>query len=306
MKYLYKLEKKYGKYAIYNLSRYIIACFIIGYLLWMFLPGLYSKLVYSPIPTFVNHEYWRLITWIFTMPGSINFFTLLMLFFYYIIGKSIERGMGTFMYNLYVFGGVIFVTLGLTIVGAIDYANNVEVWEAACPMVEAVLSDSDTLMALADSSPSYFMLTSIYLGFALIYSDSYVLLWYTIPFKVKWLAIIDLIMLGYQFATTDDMYVKTVIICSVLNFGIYFLIMGKYQRNGWRMPAGQLKRRRQFKQQVREAEIDNLAPDVAKHKCAICGKTEKDDFEMQFRFCSKCNGNYEYCSDHLFTHEHVK
>ena len=42
---------------------------------------------------------------------------------------------------------------------------------------------------------------------------------------------------------------------------------------------------------------------VAKHKCAICGRTELDDPNLEFRFCSKCNGNYEYCQNHLFTHE---
>ena len=37
-----------------------------------------------------------------------------------------------------------------------------------------------------------------------------------------------------------------------------------------------------------------------------CGRTELDHPELEFRYCSKCNGNYEYCQDHLFTHEHVK
>ena len=38
----------------------------------------------------------------------------------------------------------------------------------------------------------------------------------------------------------------------------------------------------------------------------ICGRTEKDGDNLEFRFCSKCNGNYEYCQEHLFTHTHVK
>ena len=44
----------------------------------------------------------------------------------------------------------------------------------------------------------------------------------------------------------------------------------------------------------------------AMHRCAVCGKTELDDPGLEFRFCSKCNGNYEYCQEHLFTHEHAK
>jgi hypothetical protein len=46
--------------------------------------------------------------------------------------------------------------------------------------------------------------------------------------------------------------------------------------------------------------------EVTKHKCAVCGRTEKDDPNLEFRFCSKCNGNYEYCQDHLYTHIHKK
>ncbi|MBR5738900.1 MAG: hypothetical protein IKY02_02805, partial [Lachnospiraceae bacterium] len=43
---------------------------------------------------------------------------------------------------------------------------------------------------------------------------------------------------------------------------------------------------------------------VARHKCAICGRTEKTNPELEFRYCSKCVGNYEYCMDHLYTHLH--
>ena len=43
-----------------------------------------------------------------------------------------------------------------------------------------------------------------------------------------------------------------------------------------------------------------------KHKCAVCGRTDATNPELEFRYCSKCNGVYEYCSDHLFTHEHIK
>ena len=41
------------------------------------------------------------------------------------------------------------------------------------------------------------------------------------------------------------------------------------------------------------------------HRCAVCGRTEKDDPTLEFRYCSKCEGEYEYCMDHLYTHRHV-
>lgn len=42
------------------------------------------------------------------------------------------------------------------------------------------------------------------------------------------------------------------------------------------------------------------------HRCAVCGRTELDDPNLEFRYCSKCQGNYEYCMDHIFTHIHVR
>lgn len=37
-----------------------------------------------------------------------------------------------------------------------------------------------------------------------------------------------------------------------------------------------------------------------------CVRTDRaDGDDLEFRYCSKCDGNYEYCQDHLFTHQHV-
>ncbi len=34
--------------------------------------------------------------------------------------------------------------------------------------------------------------------------------------------------------------------------------------------------------------------------------TENEDIAMEFRYCSTCEGDYEYCMNHLKAHEHVK
>jgi hypothetical protein len=61
----------------------------------------------------------------------------------------------------------------------------------------------------------------------------------------------------------------------------------------------EVKRRRTYKKQAQ------MAKGVTRHKCAVCGRTELDDENLEFRFCSRCDGNYEYCMEHLFTHEHI-
>ena len=61
-----------------------------------------------------------------------------------------------------------------------------------------------------------------------------------------------------------------------------------------------------YRRKVYTKSVKQGQKSAATHRCAVCGRTEKDGDDLVFRFCSKCNGNYEYCQDHLFTHEHVK
>ena len=70
-----------------------------------------------------------------------------------------------------------------------------------------------------------------------------------------------------------------------LNYSLFFAFAATYPNN------------RSVQQGEKRASV---------HRCAVCGRTEKDGDDLVFRYCSKCNGNYEYCQDHLFTHEHVK
>ena len=92
------------------------------------------------------------------------------------------------------------------------------------------------------------------------------------------------------------------IVASLLNFVLFFFST----KNMHRYNPKEVHRRREFKKAVAQSRVNPAAGGVTKHKCAICGRTEKDDPNLEFRFCSKCNGNYEYCQDHLFTHQHVK
>ncbi|MDE6025768.1 MAG: hypothetical protein K2G45_09985 [Lachnospiraceae bacterium] len=297
MKFLYQLEKKYGKYAIKNLALYIAIVFALSYFFELLLPGVYYKLVFSPYDIFVEHEYWRIFTWIFTTPGDFDFFTLIMLFFYYSIGQRIEAAIGTFMFNLYIFGGIFFTTVGITAASAIAYYT---------------ISDYNDMYnflygGIAGYYLTYFMTISIFLGFAFIYADSMLMLWFIIPFKASWLAIIDLMFLLYYFITLKNLTCRVAIIASILNFIIFYYISKKYSSRyqyARYMPRKKVKGKRSKNSGTSGDKVIPL--NITRHKCAICQKTEVDDDMLEFRFCSKCNGNYEYCSEHIYTHEHVK
>jgi len=293
-----KLEKKFGKYAIRDLTKYIVMCFAIGYLVYMFLPDLYGQLVFSPIFILEKHQYWRIFTWIFTIPSEIDFFTLLFLFFYYLIGSRIEQAIGTFVYNVYIFGGMILTTVSLLIASIFCYYYSVE-----SLLLEIFLYTPGYGM-------TYLMLVSIFFIYAVVFADAMVLLFFTIPFKVKWLAYIDLILLAYYFIKYDSILSRVMIAATLLNFVFYYFVLRKYRSNrGWsgrRNATSNLKRRAEYSQKVTNIQRNDNPPGITRHKCAICGRSEKDNIELEFRFCSKCNGNYEYCNEHLFTHEHVK
>ena len=302
MNFLYNVEKKFGKYAINNLSLYIVGSWAIGYLLSLFAPNVYTLLIFDIASVFGGHQYWRLFTWIFTIPGAIDVFTILMLFIYYSIGSSIENHVGTFLYNLYIFGSFFMITLGMLVQGAIIYNSELTTIE----LLYNIGIQNGFMYG-----PTYFVSMSVFLGFALIYSESHMLLFFVFPVKTKWLAYADVIYMIVMLVQDGGQTLITGIVIAVLfNFYLFYLISKNYssrRMRNWQKGTDTLKRQKEFKKKMEQAQVDYNPPKGAtRHKCVICGRTEADDENLEFRFCSRCNGNYEYCNEHLFTHEHVK
>ena len=102
MNFLDKMERKFGRYAISNLSIYIIITYAAGYLLTALAPNVVSYLVLEPA-LILRGQIWRLVTWLLIPPGSLDLFTIITLMFYYSIGSSLERTWGAFRYNVYIF-----------------------------------------------------------------------------------------------------------------------------------------------------------------------------------------------------------
>ena len=280
-------ERKFGKYAIKNISFVLVACYGIGYVLELFLPGLIWYISLDPY-AILHGQIWRLVTWVLNPPSSSNlFFVLLMMYFYCSIGTSLERTWGTYRYNVYLFSGMLFTIVGSFLL-----------------MGYAYLFMTDTLAAygtveffriISVGFSTYYINMSIFLAYAATFPDASVLLMFIIPVKVKWLGIIYGIMMFVSFLQGNTVG-KFVMAASLMNFIIFFLT----SRNMMHMNPKQIHRRHEFKKDIKR----NTG--VTKHKCAICGRTEVDSPQMQFRFCSKCDGNYEYCEEHLYTHMHVK
>ena len=98
-------ERKFGKYAIRNLSFVLVLCYAVGYVLQLAGGGglVLSYLTLNPY-AILHGQIWRLVTWVLIPPSSGGlFFTLLMLYFYCSLGTSLERTWGTYRYNVYLF-----------------------------------------------------------------------------------------------------------------------------------------------------------------------------------------------------------
>ncbi len=133
---------------------------------------------------------------------------------------------------------------------------------------------------------------SLFLAFAYVYPNYEILLFFFVPVKVKYLAWANWAFIAFT-VLSAPLPAKAAAVVSVLN---YFLFFGKDIVNA----TSSYQRRRHFR------SLSAVPPKKSVHKCTICGMTENDDITMEFRYCSRCDGDYEYCMPHLKTHEHVK
>ena len=163
MKFIDKLERKFGRFGIPNLTIYMIVCYVIGYALMIVNPGILNWLSLEPA-YILRGQVWRLVTWVLYPPSTsgVLWIAIAVLFFYYPIGTSLERTIGTFKYTLYILSGVIFTILGAFILYFLLGGN---------VLVGNVFS-------------TYYISLSTFLAYAMCYPDMQVLLMFIIPVKM--------------------------------------------------------------------------------------------------------------------------
>ena len=274
--WLDKMERRFGRYAIRNLTMYLLAGYAIGYLLSFTMPQLLTYFTLEPA-LILKGQVWRLLSWVIIPPNDNIIFVIFMMLLYYSLGNTLESYWGAVRYNVYIFSGILFTVIGAFIVNGLIGG----------------------ITGFGSLYSTYYINMSIFLACASIMPDYQLLLYGIIPIKMKWLAILDVVLLAVD-AVQGGLIIRIVIIASLLNFIIFFFC----NRNLRGHSPKQAARRKKFQKQISRPQ--NQYAGGAKHRCAVCGRTELDDPTLEFRYCSKCNGNYEYCQEHLFTHEHVK
>ena len=189
------MERKFGKFAIPNLMKYILAIYVVGWLLRIATPGVYETYFMLDASQILRGQVWRIFTFLLQAPSDNPLFLLIALYFYYMIGSVLERSWGSFRFNVYYFTGVI----GTVLAAIIIYLITGHVYYLDTTYINA----------------------SLFLAFAFEYPDMQVLLMFIIPIKMKWLAYIDMALYAYSLYV-GNWGTRIAIIVSLLNFILFF------------------------------------------------------------------------------------
>ncbi len=286
MKWLDKLDRKYHKYAIPNLIQYIVGGMAIVFVFGQMNSGIFSALYFSPALV-LQGEIWRVLTFLFVPRTDSFIWILFSLLFTYFIGRSLEQYWGTFKFNMYYFIGAL---------GTIVAAFIIEL-----------------LLGPAGYFTNYYLNMSLFLALATVAPDYEIRIYMILPVKLKYLGFIYGGLLGIQLIGalfTGNIATVVTIVISLANYFLFFGpgLLNKRKQTYRRQQYSQAsKQKPKSRPQNKGTKATNgQVIQVAFHCCEVCGKTEVDDPNLEFRYCSKCEGRHEYCTEHILNHEHKK
>ena len=269
MSLLSRLNSKFGRYAVQNLTQMLIVGQVLLYVAWQLNPqpgaDVMDRIQLFPADVLAG-EYWRLITFLFVPPLINPIFAFFFWYLFYLMGTTLEASWGTFRYNVFLLIGYL-ASVGTAF--AVYFATGGVIFPAS----------------------NGFLYGTVFLAFARLYPDFVLHIFFILPVKIKWLALLQ--WLGYAFGFVFGSWMsKGMIVASVLNFLLFFGL------DVWRdMKHGH----RRMRHQARTLRT----PSRLVHTCAVCGLTSDAAPQTQFRYCSKCDGELCYCPEHLRNHEHV-
>ena len=234
-------------------------------------------------------QVWRLFTYVFTYEAGGILLTAVSLLCYFSLGRAMENVWGTLRFNLFYLTGVVMMDIFCLIFGG--------------------------------SASVYYLNLSLFLGYATLYPNAHFLLFFIIPVKAWIFALIDLAVTFYDVINMTASGYFPYSLFPLIALANYFLFFGKDVVNvipvSWRINARRLFRKKSGKAVPKKtgpipftAGSYQASTATVKqpytHKCTVCGRTDVTDPELEFRYCSRCNGYHCYCQDHINNHTHVE
>ena len=269
--------------GIPNLMLYVVLGNALVLIMSLFNGGtvLYEALYFDKAKI-LQGQVWRLVTYVFTQSGN-GMLELLFLYFFYMLGRHVELSMGTFKFNLYYFTGIVIMDIFAMIF------STGATWGLYLGM-------------------SYYLHLSLILTFATTHPDAHFMLFFIIPIKAWVIALIDLLLVAAEvFNLSYPVMWFPHNLFPLVALGNYFLFVGQDISN---LIPQSWKVKRTVQSKVPKSGTIPLhkipkAPDF-RHKCTVCGRTDVTNPELEFRYCSRCNGYFCYCEDHISNHTHIQ
>jgi len=233
-------------------------------------------------------QVWRIVTWVFSPAAGVSlqpsslFFTALLLYFYYFIGQTLENEWGTPKFTIYyIFGVLLNIIFGFA------------AWLLAGRAFYFPLSSS-------------YLNLSMFFAFAVLFPEQQVMLFFIIPIKIKWLALINgayFLLQIIAYILVGNILGALLPIVATLNFLLFcgddlLRLVRPYKINTTKQAINFRKAARQHRREE--------ASRPYRHKCAVCGKTDADYPNLEFRYCSRCNGYHCFCIEHINSHIHFQ
>lgn len=256
---LARLERTFlGKIAIERLTTYIVGGMVMAYVLGTVRPEFIAHLVL--VPQLVPIQPWRLVTFLFIPPNMNMFWLFFAFYFTWLIGTNLEAEWGTLKFNLFYFVGAIGTAVAAFVTGM--------------------------------PQGNYFLNLSLFLAFATIFPDYEIRLFFFIPIKVKWLALLDAGYLTLLFIQ-GGIGTRAAIIAALANYFLFFAGHLVALLKGRRLLVRQAARRAEQRPEVR---------DVDGRSCAICGVKQADGADIRVCSCEKCGKPRDLCLEHARNH----
>ena len=268
--------------------------------------ALYSLLCFDKA-AILEGQVWRLVSWLLTEQlGGNPILSILFLYFFYRLGSAVESSIGTFKFNLFYLTGVVMMDAFAL---------------AFCPTEPVMIGNliaTPAVFASFYSNMAYYLHLSMVLAFSTMYPDAQFLVMFVIPVRAWLLAVIDLVLIGIDvFNMCYPILLFPHCLFPLIGLLNYFLFFGPDMHNllpfSWRVKL----RRKQSAKSARPKVVPFNAPGKPNtpsakekapytHRCTICGRTDTEFPDLEFRYCSRCKGYHCYCEDHISNHSHVE
>ena len=274
MRYVERFAARHPRFGIPNLIRYIcignVAFWVLGVLLRN--EVLLSYITFDA-EAILHGQVWRLISFMFYPISGSLLFALISFYFYYWMGSTLEQYWGTVHFTIYIALGWLFtVIFGF----AVYYITG------RSPQITG-----------------YYLYMAMFFAFATLFPDMQVLLFFIIPIKMKWLALVDALFFAFSILTGFSAFPANLLpLVAVLNYFVFF--GGELWRRRPRKASATTVNFRRESARIRREQRDELY----RHKCAVCGRTDASNPELEFRYCSRCAGYHCFCQDHINNHIH--